>query len=66
MSHFAVRNTENALEIMSKQGRSKNLGGRSEDMRFDRGVLGHAPSINFFLNNAIWCVLVYILITFCL
>ena len=29
------------------------------EMRFDRGVRGDAPPI-FFLNGAIWCVLVYI------
>ena len=37
-----------------------------EAMRFARGVRGHAPPEKFFLNGAIWCVLVYILIRFCL
>ena len=33
-------------------------------MRFASGVRGHAPPRNFFLNGAIWCVLVYIWIKF--
>ena len=36
-----------------------------EAMRFARGVRGMLPQ-DIFLNDAIWCVLVYILIRFCL
>ena len=38
---------------------------RREAPRFARGVWGHAPPKKFFLNGAIWCVLVYIWIRFC-
>ena len=44
---------------------AKRHAAHGEAMRFARGVRGHAPRENF-LNGAIWCVLVYILITFCL
>ena len=37
-----------------------------EAMRFASGVRGHAAPKFFFLNSAIWCVLVYIWIIYCL
>ena len=40
----------------------KRHAAHDEAMRFGRGVRGHAPPRNFFE----WCVLVYILIKFCL
>ena len=33
--------------------------------RLSRAVWGHGPPDNFFLNGAIWCVLLYIWIRFC-
>ena len=45
---------------------AKRHAAHGEAMRFAKGVRGHAPPEKFFLNGAIWCVLVYILIRFCL
>ena len=38
---------------------------RREAPCFARGVRGHAPPRKIFLKGAIWCVLVYIWIRFC-
>ena len=39
---------------------------RSDMLRMAKGGSGACSPENFFLNCAIWCVLVYILIRFCL